>query len=843
MAIAHDASSAVAAGTTTRSWTHTPSGTPKGVLVFVVTIGNISNKISSVTYGSRTLTFVDGALDSTTEPGRVDVYFAGTDIPTGAQTVTVNRSSGSEDQWAVAVTVTAATSATDFKNPTKYEGNRFGLEAAVDDASPGANSLRYAVAYGGMASVNATTGGTTTMAPGSNSTNLQNNDFGNYVAQVVRETTAGQGSRSVGFYATDSDDWASVHLAVRESIGGTLAVTEGADTLTGTGTVATAAITGTLAKTEAADTLTGTGKVTVKGTLSKTEAADTLTSNIDAIIQGILHHTDTDTLTATGLASRSIGVLGKVMVQTDAFQTDAFQYLDDTEPGDTLSATAKAIVTGTLSKTEAADTLSASGTVGATTATGTLAKTEAADTLSGIGKVTVSATLAKTEAADTAGGTGKVTVKGTVAVTESADTATTTAKVIVTGTLAKTAAADTLTATGTVADKIATGTLARTEAADTLTGTGTVANTVHTGTLARTEAADTLAGTGKIIVSGTLGVTEAADTLVAGNVDAGPAFQTTGFQNDAFQLATADPVFQSDAFQADTFPTLGASAPSFPASAEAKGAFTTSGSFAVAASASATLSGAGSLSATGNLDLPAFAGFVQADAFQSSGSAATLYDRPASGAGQFTLTGSFTGNYSAVAALSGTGTLWAAVGADNFLTASAIIVGYGDISALAGRSREARAEADGSGSVAATARLLHTRTATLSGAGTVTAQAGLQLMFATAELVGAGAATADTLKTVLVSVPVVLQGGGVMAAATFDGSIQIGMQMAGAGAATAIANRIIRTSQNASGSGTLLVSAVAVRAARATLGGVGGMATLGKKTNRQSYPSALLIGV
>jgi hypothetical protein len=57
MAVAHSAASESHTGTTgstnqaSFSWTHTQSGTPQGVLVFVHTINNASDFVISVTYG------------------------------------------------------------------------------------------------------------------------------------------------------------------------------------------------------------------------------------------------------------------------------------------------------------------------------------------------------------------------------------------------------------------------------------------------------------------------------------------------------------------------------------------------------------------------------------------------------------------------------------------------------------------------------------------------------------------------------------------------------------------------------------------------------------------------
>lgn len=105
MAIAYDAFSSPSAEGNDPSWTHTPAGTPRGVLVFVFHTGSIT----SVTYGSAQLEL----LETLPWPGSGvvnisgSVYFLGEGVPTGAQTVTVT-TGGISEAHAGCFTVTAA---------------------------------------------------------------------------------------------------------------------------------------------------------------------------------------------------------------------------------------------------------------------------------------------------------------------------------------------------------------------------------------------------------------------------------------------------------------------------------------------------------------------------------------------------------------------------------------------------------------------------------------------------------------------------------------------------------------------------------------------------------------
>jgi hypothetical protein len=107
--------------------------------------------------------------------------------------------------YAIAITVTAATD-TEVAGILLEQNNQTLTEENINDSSiHGANSLRFC----GL-----NTGGTTFTA-GANSTSLQTFTFSARGDAAVRETTAGTGSRAVGF-AIATDDVAAVYLAVRE---------------------------------------------------------------------------------------------------------------------------------------------------------------------------------------------------------------------------------------------------------------------------------------------------------------------------------------------------------------------------------------------------------------------------------------------------------------------------------------------------------------------------------------------------------------------------------------------------------------------------------------------------
>lgn len=230
MAVAHSASSESHTGTigsqnqTSFSWTHTQTGTPNGVLVFVYVLNNGTDTATTVRYGSVTLSRIpfSSAVDSSGEPGRTDLYFAGTGLGAGNQTITVNRVSNANIMYATAATVTADTR-TNITGVVLLQNDQVLAEQNVNDGSPGTNSIRYAGINSGL---------DTPPSAGANSTLLQSIDIGTKTAALVRETTAGQGSRPVGFTGS-TDDVAAIHCAVRELFNRTETPFVGAFTLSG----------------------------------------------------------------------------------------------------------------------------------------------------------------------------------------------------------------------------------------------------------------------------------------------------------------------------------------------------------------------------------------------------------------------------------------------------------------------------------------------------------------------------------------------------------------------------------------------------------------------------------
>lgn len=330
MAVAWDSGSESHTGTTPSTsqasftWNHTPVGTPRAVVVFVFNTNANANDATSVTYGGTNLAAVSGgvAADTATEPGRCQAWFVtASNLPTGLQAVVVNRNNNANEMYAVVCVFTAATDC-QVRGIILLQENGTCAEQSVTDNSTGTNSVRVAGLFSGLGSAPGT---------GASSTAVASIVIGAArSAAVVRETTAGQGSRSIGF-STSTDDRAAVHFAVSEIQALTLSTTDTATGAANSPVLAAATMrsltdTGTAAdikpQYEAGQTSTEPG-LTVAELLT---ALLTTSGNLSVSTSDLVIGTDTpSSLTAIGLTltdgmgtADPFGPLGKGQLLADA---------------------------------------------------------------------------------------------------------------------------------------------------------------------------------------------------------------------------------------------------------------------------------------------------------------------------------------------------------------------------------------------------------------------------------------------------------------------------------------------------------------------------------------------
>jgi hypothetical protein len=211
-------------GTTNpQTWTHVPSGTAKAIVVAIVHGTSSTDHVSAVTYGGVAMTRKIRATDTVTEPGAAELWFLGTGIPTGNQTVSASLNTNTtDDMHFVSMSFGAPGDTTAFVTGSVSENQ---ADPSVTLAYGGRTAIAVAALYGGGATSAAFT-------PNGNCTTVQTFNIGAsaFYSSVIRQTTAGTADFAIGGTAV-SDDVAFVALALSEiaSIG----VVAGASTATG----------------------------------------------------------------------------------------------------------------------------------------------------------------------------------------------------------------------------------------------------------------------------------------------------------------------------------------------------------------------------------------------------------------------------------------------------------------------------------------------------------------------------------------------------------------------------------------------------------------------------------
>jgi len=211
--VAFDAATENIAAADPQTFLHTPVGTPRGVWL-ICAHGTTSAGIfitNNVTYGGVLMASPAGfdAHDVLGEVGASNMWFLGSNIPTGAQTVSVDRTEATTSVHCTVVTLTAA------RDTEAIANGRIQNDAANPQvllAFGGRSALSLCGLYGGGAAPL----DYTSLA---GHTRVHDHDFGTFVSVVDRLTTAQTSDDTCGYTAA-LDDVAFVALAVAEVAAG-----------------------------------------------------------------------------------------------------------------------------------------------------------------------------------------------------------------------------------------------------------------------------------------------------------------------------------------------------------------------------------------------------------------------------------------------------------------------------------------------------------------------------------------------------------------------------------------------------------------------------------------------
>lgn len=218
MTVAYDTKSAVTTAGN-MSWTHTPVGTPKGVLVLIVQNIGITNEVTSVTYGGTALTQTTDSplyVDAGAEDGTVYAYFLGASVPTGAQTVAVNVNGTASAKTACCITLTAATSTLVVQNTEFIDYTELGtvsnpsVDITVDEYKSAFIAAAMFTGKGVAGDVSVLTG----------CTEVYERVIGSALAGFLRRSSIenGSGTFTCGWNITTSDEAGILAVAIGEPL-------------------------------------------------------------------------------------------------------------------------------------------------------------------------------------------------------------------------------------------------------------------------------------------------------------------------------------------------------------------------------------------------------------------------------------------------------------------------------------------------------------------------------------------------------------------------------------------------------------------------------------------------
>lgn len=209
MAVAFDAIT----NSTLTSFTHTPVGTPRGVLVLFSDDTTISDRVSNVTYGGVACSEV--ALSPITHNGAADDhvlhgYFLGSSIPTGAQTVAYTASAGTQRIGCITLTADADT---EVKDTTTLE------EVGVTGDRTGTLSLGGATSFCAEV-IGCGAGAVTGVNPLTGWTARRESDEGTNTTYLYTYDTVASTDVTFGANMTVTDDIVMLAVAVGEVAAG-----------------------------------------------------------------------------------------------------------------------------------------------------------------------------------------------------------------------------------------------------------------------------------------------------------------------------------------------------------------------------------------------------------------------------------------------------------------------------------------------------------------------------------------------------------------------------------------------------------------------------------------------
>lgn len=195
-------------GTTTFTWSHAGGANIEGGVVGCFCEGCTTDVISGAKWGASAMTLVGNAIDTAGEPGSTEVYWIGSSVPSGTQTIECTVASGTLLKHGVAFGVQAA-------GDVQLAGT-FCTIATGDPDEPSCSvatitgaRFGFVFIYSGLNTEgNASAGAGFTLGP--------TNDYGTKTSASEYETTQGTGNLTATFVTTAGDDVAMLGMAFEQ---------------------------------------------------------------------------------------------------------------------------------------------------------------------------------------------------------------------------------------------------------------------------------------------------------------------------------------------------------------------------------------------------------------------------------------------------------------------------------------------------------------------------------------------------------------------------------------------------------------------------------------------------
>lgn len=271
MAVALDAFNAGTNAIGNMSWTHTPVGTPRAVVVHVFNHTGGPAQVTSVTYGGVAMTEVTGSplIKSTGEAMVVQSFFLGASILTGAQTVQVNQASTSRN-FGRSITYTAAADCEIVDIDATISNDSVANPSATVGLLGRTSAVNIGFVSGHIA--------TTSVTPLSGWTSQLEQTSNSRVDGVYTYDTISTADVTVGWTQT-ADDALAIAFAVSE-------VSAGSTANTAAGTTTTGSLSGQMA-TVAAGLATASASSGLEAVATGTSTAAALTGEFAGAAAGV----------------------------------------------------------------------------------------------------------------------------------------------------------------------------------------------------------------------------------------------------------------------------------------------------------------------------------------------------------------------------------------------------------------------------------------------------------------------------------------------------------------------------------------------------------------------------